>query len=79
MTQDEAKTKWCPKAKSNVLNVAVNRNMFGEPDGGCLCLASDCTLWIWTKTRDHSRGPDCTMPKAEWQGQCGLIRTEGAY
>ena len=43
------------------------------------CYGSECALWVWTKTRDHSRGPDCTMPKAEWQGQCGLIRTEGAY
>lgn len=43
------------------------------------CHGSDCALWIWTKTRDHSRGPDCTMPKEEWQGRCGLICVEGVY
>ena len=79
MTESEAKTKWCPKAKSNVNGIAVNRSMFGMAAEECLCLASECTFWVWTKTRDYSREPDGTMPKAEWQGQCGLIRTEGAY
>ena len=66
MTQDDAKTKWCPQTPRTHENTTV-------------CIGSGCALWVWTKTRDHSRGPDCTMPKAEWQGQCGLIRTEGAY
>ena len=43
------------------------------------CMASGCAAWVWTKTRDHSRGPNCSMPKEEWQGRCGLIRVEGVY
>lgn len=65
MTESEAKTKWCPKA---------NRSNDNEN-----CIASNCAMWVWTKTRDHSRGPNCTMPKEEWQGRCGLIHVEGVY
>lgn len=63
MTESEAKTKWCPRTP----------RICKETNG---CIASECALWVWTKTRDHSRSPDCYMPKKEWQGQCGLICKE---
>ena len=79
MTESEAAKVWCPKSRISQENFLIYRgqNKAFRPDGGCI--AGSCAMWIWTKTRDHSRGPNCTMPKEEWQGRCGLIHMEGVY
>jgi len=49
-TAEEAKTKWCPQARTtsetNTVGVTVNRCFAeGSPDPDCLCLARGCMLW----------------------------------
>ena len=65
MTEQEARSKWCPMGR--VLG-GVNKGTYnrmeedGEGSGLSLCLASDCAMWVWDKY------------KYEIQGHCGLIR-----
>ena len=48
MTEEEAKTKWCPKARSYDLGVSANRlSANGEPMKECFCIASKCMAWEW--------------------------------
>lgn len=47
LTEDEAKTKWCPLARATncgELPVAVNR-IGKAPDNDCRCIASVCMAW----------------------------------
>ena len=50
-TEDEAKKKWCPMAKTVAEGhpVTVNRRPGGEgaPDDDCKCIASACMWWQW--------------------------------
>lgn len=56
MTEDEAKTKWCPFARAPlgvdgqvpVGASVVGRRTTGEPDAACLCIGSACMAWRWT-------------------------------
>lgn len=49
MTEDEAKTKWCPFAKSRVVTYwkdSVTRvNGLWDEDGNIRCLGSACMAW----------------------------------
>ena len=70
MTEDEAKTKWCPFTKIAALE--------GTSDVGlpraALCIGSACMAWRWTH---HLVGNDF-QPPSEWpaertdNGYCGL-------
>lgn len=66
-SEQEAKTKWCPKAmyKYNQGNRELG---CGETCGvvipeACMCLEYRCMSWVW---QDH----DCTM------GCCGPVHPE---
>lgn len=49
ITEDEAKTKWCPLARTpNYIATdhgSTNRNLRGEPLATSLCIASACMAW----------------------------------
>lgn len=57
MTEDEAKTKWCPKAMVPMRSgdSSRNRGLTGNGDTflpeGTLCIASECMAWRETSTQ----------------------------
>lgn len=87
MTEEEAKTKWCPHARYVIDDSGAGPspgyptgNRFGghEPsEGRCLCIASSCMAWRWSAL-SHSDGTHAHAPRPEmefdgkYRGQCGL-------
>lgn len=59
MTEDEAKTKWCPQA---------GESRFNRQDE--LCLGSGCTVWRWEDVPASEYGLAGWRP-----GYCGLAPT----
>lgn len=60
MTEDAARTKWCPFSSTGAYTdrgpmgaIAVNRDPRQEVELACLCIASDCMAWRW---RGHNSG-----------------------
>ena len=55
MTEDEAKTKWCPMARLASGGGSVNRyyvgGMGGGPTTGSNCIASGCMMWRETSSQ----------------------------
>lgn len=53
MTEDQAKTKWCPMIRTGmVAGMAVNHHVDTRPDGDGVyhntrCIASECMMWRW--------------------------------
>jgi len=51
MTEEKAKTKWCPHVRMSNdsdpdnTNHSYNRDSHGRLDKGCNCVASDCMMW----------------------------------
>ena len=68
MTEEEAKTKWCPHIRF-VVNASIigNRfNTFYAPyNKDCKCIASKCMMWL----------PANGFHRTGEQGHCGLINT----
>lgn len=74
MTEDEAKTKWCPFVRRafrfsaiDDLAVPVNRGAEGKI-GGCQCIASACIAWRWEIEFSASG-----RAKVSDEGYCGLV------
>ena len=65
MTEEEAKTKWCPEAHRRTTVVVhkdqlLNKQEMEEAVNRDNCIASDCMMWRWSNHRD-----DCKI------GYCG--------
>lgn len=71
LTEEQAKTKWCPFVRqgSAVSGLgSLNReHEHGHTYGGLNCIASDCMAWCW-----HSL--DVHAPEDLRTGFCGLAR-----
>lgn len=69
MTEDEAKTKWCPFARVGVENdpTAASYNRLQEDVDGrrepfqTLCIASRCMAFRWLPIRDGKAGGYCGL------------------
>jgi hypothetical protein len=87
MTEDEAKTKWCPFVRYSAAfdDYASNRWKQGLPEDEphalnpvpCRCIASECMVWRWDQTRwateYDDRGLLMRPPKdGVPRGYCGL-------
>ena len=73
MTEDEARTKWCPM--SIVAGREGNRvgdGISGDIHYASMCIASDCMMWRWDwdlKKTDVRDPEDGNLPSG---GYCGL-------
>ena len=65
MSEEEARTKWCPMARvstyteDNPVESAVNRTDIGIPYVGSRCIVSECMMWRWYNSQKAT-------------GHCGL-------
>jgi hypothetical protein len=70
MTEDEAKTKWCP-----MTTPFVTAPQIVSQEGGFNCIGSDCMMWRATdnECRPQAQLPsDASVPKSFPAGYCGL-------
>ncbi len=73
MTEDDAKTKWCPMFQ-------VSAGMTGNDDVNNrmgLCIASECMAWRWRRKPkpemvEQSGHREVTIPADPGSGYCGL-------
>lgn len=75
MTEDEARTKWCPMVRYLDFNGSIinNRGQYleGVYPNTMECIASDCMLWRWMDTNvDDGKGG--TKRDTRTYGFCGL-------
>ena len=72
MTEDEAKTKWCPFVRqSTTVSATYNRTDSGGAPKSCLCIAGDCMAWRWLA--DYTPNAKGQMRKIQTAyGYCGL-------
>lgn len=85
MTEDEAKTKWCPFARNAEVSEygSQNRTTDGELDKACLCIGSQCIAWKYVSpasmTKNMKTGEVITEGiKLEGnsyvrEGYCGMV------
>lgn len=79
MTEDEAKTKWCPFVRHSDGNAGVfnSGNRSEDPINishsggqfGCVCIGSECMAWRWNVETEID------IPKLP-TGYCGLAGKE---
>ena len=68
MTEQEARTKWCPM-------VRIGRNRYiSLPDilsDKCKCIASGCMMWRWVPAGEYIDG-DRLVHQWRTDGYCGI-------
>jgi hypothetical protein len=83
MTEEEAKTKWCPFARTRMVDSedspSGNRTDMGDPDLGAFCIGSACMAWRWANGSDihelertHPDIPTGQLKGFRDTGYCGL-------
>ena len=77
MTEEEAKTKWCPMVrfhKGMDGDVYCSRPTGTATDDSALCIASDCMMWRYV---DYEYVIPNSVPpssKGKLEGYCGLAK-----
>jgi len=73
MTEDEARTKWCPAYRMNANLEGWNSNREGvdHQNGASLCIASKCMAWRVEQIVTEVEG-NTTYSSGEAGGHCGL-------
>lgn len=71
MTEDEAKTKWCPQTLQARLMVTDHVKLPVEM-GGALCIGSACMAWRWHQPTYSGRYGETPTGEAPTEGHCGL-------
>jgi hypothetical protein len=80
MTEEQAKTKWCPMVRGG-LNVYPTYGNVQEPGpeqrnpAGARCIGSHCMMWRWTRAAEQVRVRD-EIHLSSGEGRCGLAGTE---
>ena len=78
LTEEEAKTKWCPAARVSDAGLGNRYTMVDDLTSGMAfahCIASRCMWWRWgvDETRDRHRKPDGTVEEYRHKaGYCGI-------
>lgn len=82
MTEEEAKTKWCPFSRvvgrevdSNELSSASNRYAMTDYFPlGSHCIGSSCMAWRWVYSdpNEAKTKGGILLPHSQWPGFCGL-------
>ena len=74
MTEDEAKTKWCPFTRAMAASVSTspNRLLDGAPHRGSMCIGSACMAWRWHQPTYSGRYGETPTGEAPTEGHCGL-------
>lgn len=71
MTEDEAKTKWCPFVRlviSDIGEAKTDNRDFDYGDGTPSCIASECMAWRWKQEGIEHGEPIYN----DTYGHCGL-------
>ena len=78
MTEEQAKTKWCPQVRFN--GDACNRGEadMATPNPRCKsiwnnCIASDCMMWTTTMLQRFDEELQCNVIDLK-DGRCGLAK-----
>jgi len=86
MTEDEARTKWCPMVRVLVTrndnvwqgNMLTNRGEIPASNTDTLCIASDCMMWQATDNEFDPEPPQTSAVRVPQKGKpagyCGLAR-----
>lgn len=80
MTEEDARTKWCPDAVFPIdslrLTVGGNRHISGEIPQECKCIASDCMMWREYPYAVCGDGKKHYYDMSKQGGYCGLAGNE---
>lgn len=53
VTEEEAKEKWCPMARTAGYNCSRNREYTGSTPSVMCCIGSNCMMWEWDLDSDN--------------------------
>ena len=77
MTENEAKTKWCPMVRFGTASCNSDPQTQRNNYEGYCCIASECMWWVWDRTpeqyKNHLIEGGSDMPWAKPSGHCGAI------